>query len=393
MPFENRAAYLVDKHGKPLEVRPAPYTAPGPGELVIRNAAVAINPLDVGTQMAGSLMFPWIKYPAIMGLDVSGVVVEVGPVGDKQLSSGQAPKFRIGDRVVGHAIGVDKRSNRACETAFQKYTVLRSYLTSKIPKDLSHERACVLPLGLSTAACGLFIKEYLALQMPKVSSRAQMEADASSAEGADKEVVVIWGGSTSVGSNAIQLARAAGYDVVATASPNNFEYVKSLGASLVLDYKRGADTVSDIIGALQSRTCAGAMAIGVGSLEACIDIVASVPGRSFVSQASNPLDMSDMPTGVAGLVGTLLKLLWWNISTALKAKMKGVSTKFIWGSDVINDQVGSAIYNDFLPEALASDRLKAKPDPRVVECGLESIQQAIDTCKTGVSAAKVVVNL
>lgn len=393
MPFENRAAYLVDKHGKPLEVRPAPYTAPGPGELVIRNAAVAINPLDVGTQMAGSLMFPWIKYPAIMGSDVSGVVVEVGPVDGNRLSSGQVSQFSIGDRVVGHAIGVDKRSNRACETAFQEYTVLRSYLKSKIPKDLSHERACVLPLGLSTAACGLFMKEYLALQMPKVSSRAQMEADSSSAEGADKEVVVIWGGSTSVGSNAIQLARAAGYDVVATASPNNFEYVKSLGASLVLDYKRGAATVSDIIEALQSRTCVGAMAIGVGSLEACIDIVASVPGRSFVSQASNPLDMSDMPTGVAGIVGTLLKLLWWNISTALKAKIKGVSTKFIWGSDVINDQVGSAIYNDFLPEALASNQLKAKPDPRVVGCGLESIQQAIDTCKTGVSAAKVVVNL
>ena len=96
---------------------------------------------------------------------------------------------------------------------------------------------------------------------------------------------------------------------------------------------------------------------------------------------------------MAGLVGTLLKLLWWNISTALKAKIKGVSTKFIWGSDVINDQVGSAIYNAFLPEALASNQFEAKPDPRVVGCGLESVQQAIDTCKTGVSAAKAVVNL
>ncbi|XVQ89826.1 hypothetical protein ACQP2K_21145 [Microbispora siamensis] len=45
------------------------------------------------------------------------------------------------------------------------------------------------------------------------------------------ETVLVWGGSTSVGSNAIQLARNAGYRVVATGSPRNFDYVRSLGAA------------------------------------------------------------------------------------------------------------------------------------------------------------------
>lgn len=146
MPPENRAAYLVDKHGKSLEVRPAPYTAPGPEELVIRNEAVAINPVDGAVQLAGSTMFPWLEYPCIQGSDVSGVVVDVGPGGKAE------QLFKAGDRVAGLAVGTDKRANRAPEGAFQQYTVLRCQLASKIPDDLPCERACVLPLALSTAA-------------------------------------------------------------------------------------------------------------------------------------------------------------------------------------------------------------------------------------------------
>lgn len=396
MPSENHAVYLIDKHGKPLEVRTAPYTTPGPGELVIKNAAIAINPVDGGVQMAGNLMFPYLKYPAIMGSDVSGVVVEVGSA-----EGGQLPPFQPGDRVVGHAVGIDKRSNKAAETAFQEYTVLRAHLTSKIPDDLSHERACVLPLGLSTAACGLFMKDYLALRRPTLEPKLNPEVEAQTSQDVFKgtsgeetrtDVVVVWGASTSVGSNAVQLACAAGYEVVATASPKNFEYVKSLGASRVLDYKQ-LDTVPRIIQGLHGKNCAGALAIGTGSLEACIDIVSAVPGRKFISQASNPIDISEMPTGTVGLIGLVLKLLWWNISTALKAKFKGVSTKFIWGSDVIVDEIGPVIYNDYLPQALASGQFQAKPEPRVVGTGLESVQEAINTCIKGISAAKVVVTL
>ncbi|KAI4597923.1 hypothetical protein KJ359_003730 [Pestalotiopsis sp. 9143b] len=374
MPSENHAVYLIDKHGKPLEVRTAPYTTPGPGELVIKNAAIAINPVDGGVQMAGNLMFPYLKYPAIMGSDVSGVVVEVGSA-----EGGQLPPFQPGDRVVGHAVGIDKRNS----------------------DDLSHERACVLPLGLSTAACGLFMKDYLALRRPTLEPKLNPEVEAQTSQDVFKgtsgeetrtDVVVVWGASTSVGSNAVQLACAAGYEVVATASPKNFEYVKSLGASRVLDYKQ-LDTVPRIIQGLHGKTCAGALAIGAGSLEACIDIVSAVPGRKFISQASNPIDISEMPTGTVGLIGLVLKLLWWNISTALKAKFKGVSTKFIWGSDVIVDEIGPVIYNDYLPQALASGQFQAKPEPRVVGTGLESVQEAINTCIKGISAAKVVVTL
>jgi NADPH:quinone reductase-like Zn-dependent oxidoreductase len=72
---------------------------------------------------------------------------------------------------------------------------------------------------MSTAACGLFQEDHLALQrssaLPKPTSKT----------------LLVWGGSTSVGSNAIQLAVAAGYEVFTTASPKNFDYVKKLGAA------------------------------------------------------------------------------------------------------------------------------------------------------------------
>jgi hypothetical protein len=79
----------------------------------------------------------------------------------------------------------------------------------------------VLPLALSTAAAGLFQQDHLALPLPAINPINPPDR---------KETVLVWGVSTSVGSNAIQLARCAGYRVLATASPHNSGYVRSLGA-------------------------------------------------------------------------------------------------------------------------------------------------------------------
>jgi len=110
----NAAAWLVAKQTK-LEVKPAPYTAPGEGEIVIRNRAVAINPVDWAIPIIGNLMFAWLKRPLILGEDLAGEVAEVGP---------GVTRFKVGDRVVGHALGLNENRNRASEGAFQLYTVV-----------------------------------------------------------------------------------------------------------------------------------------------------------------------------------------------------------------------------------------------------------------------------
>ncbi|OLN97906.1 Zinc-binding alcohol dehydrogenase domain-containing protein cipB 1 [Colletotrichum chlorophyti] len=357
---------------KPLELAPAPYTPAAENEIVIRNRAVAINPVDRFKQESGDLLYGWVKYPMILGNDVAGHVVEVGP-------GVSAKRFKVGDRVLGHAVGLDKRSKKTSEGGFQDYVVLRANLTSPIPDSMTFQEACVLPLGASTAACGLFMKDFLNLRHPKVNSKPT------------GETLLVWGGSTSVGCNAIQLAVNAGYEVIATASPKNFEYLKSLGARDVFDY-RSPTVVQDIVGAFRDQTSAGAIAIGAGSMVPCVDVVGAVNGRKFVAQAS-VAGSGEPPASAAEIISVLWAMLSEKLLVILKGSLRGVRSKFIWGSDLIANEVGEAVYQDFLPEALAQGKFVAAPEPYVVGKGLESVQSALDISSKGVSASKIVVIL
>lgn len=369
----NTAAWLPKKYGK-LEVGPAPYTPPREHEIVVRNRAVAINPVDWMIEVVGGLFYPWLDYPAILGSDVAGEVAEVG--------SG-VTRFRVGDRVLGHALGTEKLHNAAAQGAFQTYTVLLDHMAAPIPDNLSCEQAAVLPLGLSTAACGLFQKDLLGLRLP-VGGNAPAG-----------ETVLVWGGSTSVGSNAIQLAVAAGYRVITTASPRNFEYVKSLGASQAFDYRSGT-VVADVSAALRGHRLAGAIAIGTGSAGHCLDIVHAAEGRKVMVTTSVSVSWE----GLVGKRGRLLRLARLLLRVAggqaallFKARRRGIRTKPVWGSALADNEVGPAIYADFLPKALADGSYVPAPDPLVIGTGLDHVQAGFATQIRGVSARKVVVSL
>ncbi len=369
----NTAAWLVAKHAR-LEVKPAPHTPPRDNEIVVRNHAVAINPVDWLKQRLGDVMFSWIKYPFVMGSDLAGEVVEVG----KSVS-----RFKAGDRVLGHAVGMDKKRNSSAEGAFQTYTVVLAHLAAPIPDAMSYESAAVLPLCLSTAACGLFQKDQLALQHPSLAPKPT------------GKTLLVWGGSTSVGSNAIQLAVAAGYEVVTTSSPGNFGYVRKLGASRAFDY-HSKTVVRDVIEALKGKTIAGALAIGSGSAAACLDIVHGCKGDKFVSMASFPLPLDKLPQRPGMNAQTLqlgARLFSVSGSMWLKARARRIRTNFIFGSSLMDNEVSRLIYEDFLPRALAEGRYVAAPDPYIVGKGLGSIQAGFDMQMKGVSARKVVVSL
>lgn len=370
----NQAAWLV-KSAKQLEVKTAPYTSPGKGEIVVKNAALAVNPVDWVKLDAGSMIFRYMKYPFIHGSDIAGEVVELG--------SG-VQRFKVGDRVVGHAISLDPNVNKSSEGAFQQYTVIRSHAASLIPDSLSYEKACVLPLGLSTAACGLFQKDMLALEYPSTNPRST------------GETLLVWGGSTSVGSNAIQLAVAAGYEVLTTCSPKNFDYVKSLGAYEAFDYN-SPTVIRDIIGELKTKKVAGAISIGNGSTEACAEILAASKGNRFIAQASMTLPgpglTGTFPSSTLGWVSTGMYMVWSGAKNGLKDRTNGINKKFIFGTSLFFNEVGKKIYEDFLPAALAGGKFVCAPDSQIVGHGLECIQEALDLNKKGVSARKLVVTL
>ena len=370
---DNSAAWLTAPHAQ-LEVADAPYTRPDDDQIVVRAHALAVNPQDWITQVAANLTYRWLTYPTVLGSDVAGEVVEVGK---------DVTRFAVGDRVIGQAVGTDKDSNRASEGAFQRYAVILERLASPIPDSLSYEGASVLPLALSTASCGLFQQDYLGLHHPSADPAPT------------GETVLVWGGSTSAGSNAIQLAVAAGYDVITTASPRNFSFVKELGASEAFDYN-SPTVIPDIISAFADRRLAGAIAFGTTAAPACVKIVASCEGNRFVAIATPPVSFD----GLASENGrrretarTVRRLISSNVALQLRSRPRGVRIKYIWGTSLKHNEVSHAIYRDFLPAALAEGRYRAAPAPRVIGDGLEYLQRALDIQREGVSAEKIVITI
>ena len=208
MTYTNEALWLP-KRGGELAVASSKYTTPKAGEVVVRTRAVAVNFVDAMPGFAYRFVLPWLTFPAVIGSDVAGEIVEVGP---------GVTRLHVGDRVVAHAVGPEKSRNTPAEGAFQDYVVLMAHMVAPLPDSLSFEQAAVLPLAMSTASCGLFQKDQLALALPTANPVDR------------NETVLVWGGSTSVGVNAIQLARNAGYRVVATAAPRHFDWLRTLGA-------------------------------------------------------------------------------------------------------------------------------------------------------------------
>jgi NADPH:quinone reductase-like Zn-dependent oxidoreductase len=349
MTDENTALWLP-RPGAAFEVGPAPYTPPAAHEVVVRVRAVAVNPIDAMPGVGYRVVLPWLKFPAVVGYDVAGEVVEVGT---------GVTRLQPGHRVIGCAAGLEKSRNRAAEGAFQHYVVLLEHMVCPIPNSLSFEQAAVLPLGLSTAATGLFQRDHLGLALPSATPADRLET------------VLVWGGSTSVGSNAIQLARNAGYRVLATASPHNFAYIQSLGAAETVDY-RSRTAVDELIDKIGDSRLAGTLAIGSGSLKAAVAIASRTTGSKRVASAQPAL---------------LTRIQGW------RAPLLGVRVSGIWGGSLKDNEVGPAIYVNFLPPALADGSYRAAPEATIVGDGLARIPDALLRLRAGVSAKKLVVTI
>ncbi|KAI9369430.1 chaperonin 10-like protein [Aspergillus egyptiacus] len=205
MPPLNEAAWILEPKGD-LKRSAAAYNTPSEGEIVIENRAVAIQPFDANVRARAYVDVP---YPFILGNGVAGIVHEVGPA---------VTRFKKGDRVVSDTPTYQLKESKY--GGWQKFVVSREATTAKIPANTTFEDAAAMPFALLTAVSAL----HLHLGMAKPGTNAKGKA-------------LIWSASGSVGGYAVQYAASVGYEVVATASPRKFEYVRGLGASTVLDYK------------------------------------------------------------------------------------------------------------------------------------------------------------
>jgi NADPH:quinone reductase-like Zn-dependent oxidoreductase len=176
---------------------------------------------------------------------------------------------------VRHALG--RLTGDPKHGGFQLYTVAHEITVSPIPDSISYEKAVVLPLAISTAAAGLYQKGFLALPYPTINPKPT------------EKTILVWGGSSSVGSTAIQLAVGSGLEVYATASKKNLEYVKALGAKFVFDYS-GVAVVEDIVRTLRGSEFVGAFD-GISSpetLKATAEIVHQLGGEKIATVLSAP---------------------------------------------------------------------------------------------------------
>ncbi len=161
---------------------------------------------------------------------------------------------------------------------------------SPIPDSLSYEQAVVLPLAISTAAAGLYQKGFLEVPYPTINPKPT------------GKTILIWGGSSSVGSATIQLAVASGLDVVSTASGKNLDFLKSLGAKHVFDHS-STTVVEDILKSLKGTDFVGAYdAISLPeTLQPTAEIVHRLGGGKIATVLAAPT--TGLPNGVIAVAG------------------------------------------------------------------------------------------
>lgn len=171
--------------------------APGSHELLIRVTAAGVGPWDALIRAGKTEIKP--PFPFILGSEFAGTVEQVGDA---------VSSFRIGDRVYG-------ATNPQFIGGYTEFAVASAEMSALAPQSLSDLEAASAPVVAVTA--WQMVHEY--------------------GEATPGQTVLINGGAGNVGAYAVQLARGAGLHVIATASAGDADFVRSLGADEVLDYK------------------------------------------------------------------------------------------------------------------------------------------------------------
>lgn len=217
-------AAIAETYGGPevLELTDVPVPRVGPNGVLVRVHASSVNPVDWKLRK-GLLSALWtLRFPVIWGCDLSGVVEQVGSA---------VTLFKPGDEVYGFKHGKVAKTYRG---TYSEYAVVPENALARKPAKLSHEEAAAIPLAALTAWQALV-------------GRGKLQPG---------QRVLIHAAAGGVGVFAVQIAKAVGAYVAATAGARNQDFLRELGADLPIDYTRekiedklsGYDLVLDGVG-------------------------------------------------------------------------------------------------------------------------------------------------
>ncbi|KAM5381177.1 hypothetical protein ACJZ2D_003093 [Fusarium nematophilum] len=330
---------------------------PADDYILVKTTAVAVNPTDYKHADFAHLV-PCVG--SRLGCDYAGIVVEVG--------SSVTKDFKKGDRICGPVNGGN--GERVVDGSYAKYIIVKGDLQIHIPDNISDEEAATLGVAVTTVGQGL----YQNLKLPLPGSPAKEPFD-----------ILIYGGSTAMGVSGIQYAKLSGARVITTASPHNFDYVKSLGADAVFDYN--TPSCADDIRAYTD-----------GKLTLAWDCQSTEQSSTLVAKAMS----RDQP----GYLGTLTPQVTQNLVARVNDKVKASNTSYytVFGEKyslmgtqqpVPEDYVFGKMFWELSRQLLAEGKLK--PISVIKNRGgqgLKGVLVGFEEMRQGkVSAAKLVYTL
>lgn len=276
-------AFFIDRYGKQDgRIGQVPDPAVGVNDVLIQVHAASVNPLDSKISTgAFKLILPY-RLPLILGNDLAGVVVRTGA---------SVTRFKPGDEVYA-------RPPESRIGTFAELIAVHENALAFKPANLSMAEAAAMPLAALTA-------------WQVLVETAQVKRG---------QKVLIHAGSGGVGTLAIQLAKHLGAFVATTTSTANVEWVKALGADVVVDYKQQdfANELRDFDVVLNS--------LGSDVLEKSLKVLK--PGGQLISLSGPPTAQFAQSQGLPWVLGQVMRLLSSGIRR--KARKRGVSYAFLF---------------------------------------------------------------
>ncbi|MHA6758193.1 zinc-dependent alcohol dehydrogenase family protein [Streptacidiphilus sp. PAMC 29251] len=324
-------AAVLEQFGSPLVLSEIPIPSAGPGRVLVRVQASGVNPLDTKIR-AGKAAHAQSRLPAVLGLDLAGVVEQVGT---------GVTGFAPGDQVYGLTGGVGTLQGSLAE-----YAAVDARLLAHRPAALSPRQAAALPLAAITAWEGLV-------------DRARVH---------EGQKVLVHGGAGGIGHIAVQLALARGAQVYATGSARSLETIEQLGATPI-DYT--ATTPEEYLARHTD---------GEG-----FDIVFDTVGGATLEASF---------TAVRVHTGHVVSALGWGNPSIAPLSFRGATYSGIFALLPMLTGEGRTHHGEILAAAaplVDSGTLTPRVDPRRFD--LSSVGDAHDAVEQGAAAGKIVIDI